>query len=70
MAEFMFLGLRMTQGVSRDEFKERFNLTIESAYGDVLHRFEDEGLLSLEGGRIFITEKGRPISNVVMREFL
>lgn len=36
MAEFMFLGLRMTEGVSVREFEEYFGKNMESIYGEVL----------------------------------
>ena len=38
MAEFMFLGLRMTQGVSKKEFQEYFGTAIENIYGEVLEK--------------------------------
>ena len=35
MGEFMFLGLRMTEGVSEEEFQEYFReLSVEKIYGE------------------------------------
>ena len=36
MEEFMFLGLRLTEGISEEEFFRRFSCTLETVYGDVL----------------------------------
>ena len=70
MEEFMFLGLRMTGGVSKAEFQKRFSTGIETIYGKVLEKYEKNGLLTEKGDRIFLTDKGIDVSNVVMAEFL
>lgn len=48
MEEFMFLGLRVMEGVSGTEFEKRFGKTMEDVYGDVLRKHEEEGLLRIE----------------------
>jgi oxygen-independent coproporphyrinogen-3 oxidase len=45
MEEFMYLGLRMTDGVSESEFKERFGTRIEDQYGKVLRRHISQNLI-------------------------
>lgn len=40
MEEFMFLGLRMTQGISTAEFEEQFGKEIHAVYGGVLKKYE------------------------------
>ena len=70
MEEFMFLGLRMIDGVSRAEFEDRFNIYPEAIYGDVFNRLSAAGLLLLSDGRIRLTEEGLDISNIVLAEFL
>ena len=70
MAEFMFLGLRMTQGVSKKEFQEYFGTAIENIYGEVLKKYKKQGLLLEESGRIFLSREGLHVSNAVMAEFL
>ena len=69
MAEFMFLGLRMTQGVSKKEFQEYFGTAIENIYGEVLKKYKKQGLLLEESGRIFLSREGIHVSNAVMAEF-
>lgn len=70
MEEFMFLGLRMTEGIQRNKFKELFGEDIENIYRDVLKKSFDEGLLMDEHNHIFLTERGLDLSNVVMAGFL
>lgn len=70
MSEFMFLGLRMTKGVSKAEFLEGFGTPIESVYGNVLDKYKSVGLLEEKEGRIFLTRAGIHVSNGVMAEFL
>lgn len=53
MAEFMFLGLRMTRGISKAEFERQFGSETDAIYGDVLRKYKSMGLLLEENGRIF-----------------
>lgn len=48
MEEFMFLGLRVMEGVSGTKFEKRFGKTMEDVYGTVLRKHEEEGLLRVE----------------------
>ena len=70
MAEFMFLGLRMTEGVARTDFEQIFGCCIEQIYGDVLKKYESMGLLQEKNGRIFLSRAGIHVSNSVMADFL
>ncbi len=70
MEEFMFLGLRMMRGVSKEEFHRRFGRTMEEVYGAVLKKYLGLGLLMQEGGRVFLTERGIDVSNMVFCDFL
>jgi oxygen-independent coproporphyrinogen-3 oxidase len=70
MEEFMFLGLRMTEGISRGEFEQAFGVGIEAVYGDVINRLQGEELLIKRAGRIFLTERGLDLSNYVLAQFL
>ena len=70
MAEFMFLGLRMTKGISKADFQRCFGCTIESVYGEVLEKYESMDLLVEKDGRIFLSREGIHVSNSIMAEFL
>ena len=74
--EFMFLGLRMTQGVSEKEFQKLFGRTVEQVYPGIVDKHIKNGLLRrffdlMEGEeRIALTDYGIDVSNVVMADFL
>ena len=70
MAEFIFLGLRMTRGISKAEFERQFGSEIDAIYGDVLRKYKSMGLLLEEKGRIFLSRDGIHVSNSVMADFL
>ena len=70
MEEFMFLGLRLTDGVSKSEFYGKFGLPMEEVYGEVLKRNRRDGLLEEEGEFVRLTARGIDVSNYVMAQFL
>ena len=70
MGEFMFLGLRMTKGVSKKDFQEYFGTSIEKIYGEVLEKYKKQGLLLEEDGRVCLSRAGIHVSNAVMADFL
>lgn len=70
MEEFMFLGLRMNQGVSREDFEKNFNISIEAIYRESLEELKQKELLVARAGRIFLTDKGRDLSNYCLAKFL
>ena len=70
MEEFMFLGLRMTEGLSEAEFRRRFGNPVDAVYGPLLARHTDGGLLERTGDRIRLTEKGLDLANYVMSDFI
>lgn len=72
MEEFMFLGLRMMEGVSAAEFEEQFGQSLQEAYGTQIAKLEKQGLLefSKDTERYALTLKGIDVSNQVFVEFL
>ena len=70
MEEFMFLGLRRTEGVDPDRFRQCFGSDLSGVYGPVIQKFLKIGLLEWQSGRLRLTEHGMDVSNIVMREFL
>ena len=70
MEEFMFLGLRMMCGVSREDFAERFKKDIYEVYAPVLNKYIDEGYMATDGVRIYLTDMGIDVSNVILADFL
>ena len=70
MEEFMFLGLRMTGGVSRERFAQNFGVEIEAVYQEVMQSLQREGLLEKHAGQIYLTKRGQEVSNYVLAQFL
>lgn len=70
MEEFMFLGLRLTRGVSAEGFITRFGQSIRNVYGGVIDKLEREGLLEHKNGYYHLTERGLDLSNYAMSLFL
>ena len=75
MEEYMFLGLRLTKGVSINKFKELFGQEIFSVYGEVIDKYQQMGLLKQynqdgKGLYLRLTDTGLDVSNTVMADFL
>lgn len=70
MEEFMFLGLRMTEGVSNARFFEEFGISMDTVYQDVITKMVEQNLLVWQEARLSLTELGMDVSNYVMSEFL
>ncbi|MBQ3031182.1 MAG: oxygen-independent coproporphyrinogen III oxidase [Anaerotignum sp.] len=70
LAEFMFLGLRLTEGVSFDRFRERFGQEMKNIYGSQIEELVRDGLLEEDETGIRLTRRGVDISNFVFEKFL
>ena len=70
MEEFMFLGLRMPEGISRNEFETNFGMPIEAAYVQVLLDLQAQKLIEKREGRVYLTDRGMDVANYVMAQFL
>lgn len=70
MAEFFYLGLRMTQGVQKSAFVARFGMHPEQVYGEVLTELVMQELLVDTGTGYRLTPFGRDVSNQVLYRFL
>jgi len=70
MSEFMFLGLRMLDGVSKTEFFNRFSIEMEKVFKKPLSKFKKLGMIEEKGDRICLTKQAISVSNQVMCEFI
>lgn len=68
--EFVFMGLRMIEGISKEEFKRRFKSDIYEIYSKEIEKNIENGLLLEVGDRLKLTEKGIEFSNLVMSDFI
>ena len=70
MEEFMFLGLRKMDGISKKEFSEYFGKSLEDIYGEAICKLESLKLLEQDDDRVWLTKRGIDVSNSVFVEFL
>ena len=70
MAEFMFLGLRMVEGVSINDFEQEFCEDFNQIYGDITKKHIEDGLLIQNGKNIRLTDLGMDVSNMVMSSYI
>lgn len=68
--EFMFLGLRMTEGISETEFQSCFGIPLSDIYGEILNKYKNMGLLEKENGFWRFTRRGIHVSNWILADFL
>ena len=67
--EYVMLGLRLTQGISRQEFENRYRLPF-APIQSVLERFRATGHAALAGGRWRLTPEGFLVSNQIIGQAL
>lgn len=70
MEEFMFMGLRMIEGIEKLEFERRFKKNIYSIYNSQINNNIKKGLLLDKDERIKLTPLGIEFSNEVMCQFI
>lgn len=70
MEEFMFLGLRIIEGIEKSQFKEEFAVSIEDIYGNIIEQSIKEGVIGENVDKIFLTDYGLDVSNYVLARFL
>ena len=70
MSEFMFLGLRMTEGVTKMAFCHKFNEDMEKVFEKPLSKFKKMGMIEEKGDRIRLSKQAISVSNQVMCEFI
>lgn len=68
--EFMFLGLRMTEGISETEFQSCFGIPLSDIYGEILNKYKNMGLLEKVNGFWRFTRRGIHVSNWILADFL
>ena len=70
MSEFMFLGLRLIEGISKQAFTKKFTFTVEEIFGDVVKKHINNELLIDYGDFLKLSDRGLDISNYVLSDFL
>ena len=70
MSEFMFLGLRLIDGISKRVFTKIFTFTVDEIFGDVVKKHINNELLIDNGDFLKLSDRGLDISNYVLSDFL
>ena len=70
MAETMFLGLRLLEGLNIGSFRQRFGLDPLQVYGLEIQELSGQGLLEQVDGVLRLTPNGCLLSNQVFMRFL
>jgi len=73
MGEYVFTGLRKTEGINLEEFNRTFHQDFFKVYRNVMGKISDyqkQGYLVLEGEKLALTETGIDISDTIMAEFV
>ncbi|AJE04731.1 radical SAM family heme chaperone HemW [Geobacter pickeringii] len=70
MGEWLFLGLRLLDGVEIARFGEEFGTALETVYGGELERLRAAALLEFTDTRLRLTRRGVLLSNQVFARFL
>lgn len=71
MAETMMMGLRLLlEGVSDQQFKQRFGRSLAEIYGDTITELLEWGLLQWVDGSLRLSKEGTFVSNQVFHRFL
>lgn len=69
MDEYMFLGLRMREGVNKEDFYRKMGVSLDEKYSDVIAKFVTEGLINDTKNTIMLTDLGIDYGNYVFAGF-
>lgn len=70
LEESLFMGLRLTEGISLKEVEAAHGVDVIARYGAEIDRLLEAGLIKVERGRLLLTEAGLPLSNEVFMAFV
>lgn len=68
--EFLMLGFRTADGISKSEFLARFGVDFDEKYGEKMEKFKKMGYFCEKGDALALTESGFEVSNAILTEIL
>ncbi len=69
-SEFVFLGLRLENGIDLSDYTRRFGVALIEKYRNEIDALIDAGLIEIESGQMCLTRKGKLFSNEVFAVFV
>ncbi|MBP3888785.1 MAG: oxygen-independent coproporphyrinogen III oxidase [Cellulosilyticum sp.] len=70
MEEYLFLGLRLLEGISETAFKEKFGESVWDVYPYQLNKWINQGALVHDKKRIYLSHYGLDVCNEIFSSFL
>lgn len=70
VAEYMFLGLRLNEGINNSEFKKLFGQDMFSMYEESFKELQQKKLIGICGERVSLTRLGLDLANQVFVKFV
>lgn len=70
MEEELFLGLRKKTGVSKARFEEKFGVSFDQRYGQVVSSLTEQGLLVPDDKQVRMTKRGLFLGDTVAEKFI
>ena len=70
IGEFMFLGLRMSEGVRYSDFSKTFGIGLYDRFANVIEKYCRMGLLETDDTSLKLTDRGIDVSNTIFAEFI
>jgi oxygen-independent coproporphyrinogen-3 oxidase len=69
-SEYIMLALRLSDGIDEGEFARRFGRDFGNVYGKACIPYIQGGYMAREGGRVYLTERGFPVSNAILADLI
>ncbi|MBR5227308.1 MAG: radical SAM family heme chaperone HemW [Clostridia bacterium] len=68
--EFVILSLRLSKGIDKLEFSNRFKIDIWDMFKEELNKCIKDGLLEENKTNIYLTKRGQDLANIVWQQFI
>jgi len=67
--EYIFLQLRLREGINLREFQQRFGMPLQSAYAEPLHKLQQEKLIEIQNDSLRLSPRGWMLADSVSAYF-
>ncbi len=70
ISDLIFLGLRLSKGVSLSNLKKEFNFDVKAVYSETINKYSKLGYLTVENDHLKLTKKALFVSDEILSEFV